>query len=122
MLLRLAILVAFLILVFVVVAVAERLRGHAATLVPPGLTLVVSEGCRECARARTALDAEVGSYTVMDAVEAERYGIHSLTVPYAFVGSATGELVMVRRGTSVVADAAGLADAGRSNAVREVSG
>ena len=99
---------------------SERIRGHARTLVPPGLTLVVSAGCRECVRARAALDAIDGTYSVMDSADAERYGIQSLTVPYAFVGSATGDLVMVRRGTSVTADAVELTEAGRRHAVETV--
>ena len=55
MLLRLLLLVALLVLVFAVVTVAERVRGRAQTLVPPGLTLVVGPGCRECIRARSKL-------------------------------------------------------------------
>ena len=120
MLIRLAILLGFLALVFVLVAVAERVRGRAATLVPPGLTLVVAPGCRECVKARSALDALGGSYTVMDPSEADRYGIHSLTVPYAFVGSGTGDLVLVRRGTSVASDAEELMAMGLEHKVETV--
>lgn len=108
MLLRLLLLVALLVLVFAVVNIAERVRGRAQTLVPPGLTLVVGPGCRECIRARSKLDALDAVYSVLDVRDAERYGIASLAVPYAFVGSSAGELLMVRRGTSVASDAADL--------------
>ena len=111
MIVRLLILLVFLALVFIVVEVAERLRGKAKNLIPPGLTLVVSQGCRECVRARAALDSHGADYDVMDAHEAERYGVQSLTVPYAFIGSATGDLVMVRRGASIAHDAHALAEA-----------
>lgn len=104
MLLRLILLIALLAVVFAIVNIAERLKGRTKGLVPPGLTLVVGPGCRECIRARTKLDAMDAVYSVLDVGDAERYEIASLAVPYAFVGSSAGELLMVRRGTSVAAD------------------
>ena len=83
----------------------ERFKGRTRSTLPAGITLVEADGCRECAAAKHRLD-EVGAvYRVVDVAEADRYGIHSFTVPYAFVGTSSGELVLVRRGTAVAADA-----------------
>lgn len=105
MILRLVLLLALIAVAWVAVGVAERWRGRRNLLVPPGLTLVTSSGCSECLNAERRFSDLGIPYTTLDVAEAGDLGVASLTVPYAVVGSGSGELRMVRRGASVAADA-----------------
>ena len=111
MLLRLLLVLGIIVLAYVGIGAGERFKGRARSTVPTGITLVEARGCRECVVAKERLD-EVGAvYKVVDVADAAQYGVHSFTVPYAFVGSEKGRLTLVRRGTAVAADAELLRDA-----------
>lgn len=103
MLVRLVILLVVLAVAFGLVRILATRRGS-ALVVPAGLTLVVGPGCTMCVEARRRLDALDARYEVVDASDARRFGVDSMSLPYAFVGSPDGELLMVRRGRSVVTD------------------
>ncbi len=109
MLVRLVILLVVFAFAFGIVRFFATRRGR-ALVVPAGLTLVVGPGCTLCGEARRGLDALGAVYGVVDVDEARAFGVPSLTVPYAIVGSADGELLMVRRGRLVVTDMARLVE------------
>lgn len=103
MLVRVVLLLVVVAVAFGAVRVLATRRGSALA-VPAGLTLVVGPGCTLCVDARRRLDALDARYDVVDASDASRFGVNSMSLPYAFVGSPDGELLMVRRGRSVVTD------------------
>lgn len=111
MIIRLIVLATLLIVAFGVVAIAERWRSRSASGLPAGLTLVTTTSCRDCVHATAVLDSLDAEYTMMDASEASDLGVHTLTVPYAAVTDTNGDVIMVRRGRSVAADASALARA-----------
>lgn len=119
MIVRLTVLALVLIIAFGVVAIAERWRTRSASGLPAGLTLVTTPGCRDCVSAATALDSLNAEYTTMDASEAARHGLRAMTVPHAAVVTANGDLIMVRRGRSVAADAPALVEASSRVSVRK---
>lgn len=121
MLVRLVILLVVFAVAFGLVRILATRRGS-ALVVPAGLTLVVGPGCTMCVEARRGLDALGAVYDVVDVEEARAFGVPSLTVPYAIVGSADGDLLMVRRGRLVVTDMARLIEAARTGQVTSVTG
>lgn len=110
---RILLVVAVLAAAFVVLRYVEGRRGRVRGIVPAGLTVVVSEGCRTCTDAIRALDTLRADYRVVDVAEADGFGVSSHTVPYAVMGRADGTVELVRRGRSVVTDADRLASASR---------
>jgi hypothetical protein len=105
MVMRITLLGVLLVMAFGTVWVAERWRGRPpAGPVPVGLTLVSSPGCRDCLVARERFDALGIRYRVIGVDMAESIGLRTFTMPMAFVGSASGDVVIVRRGGSVVSD------------------
>ncbi len=98
---------------FLVTRWVSRRRGAVAAGVPSGLTLVVASDCSTCRRAIEALDRARAAYRIVDVGDAAGFGVRSMTVPYAFVGTEDGTVDLVRRGHAVVDDAARLARASR---------
>jgi glutaredoxin len=111
MLLRFLMLAVILLAAHGIVSVIDRWKIGRSGRVFPGLTLVAAPGCRDCVEAKSRFDAMGASYRVIGTDDPSARSVGSYTVPYAFVGSVDGELVMVRRGRSVVNDAQLLAEA-----------
>lgn len=108
MLLRVLLIVVVVGAAYGAVRLRNRWRSSFAGILPKGLTLVEAADCRTCATAKDRLDGIGAVYRTIDVAEAHRYGITTLTVPVAVVGSSDGHTVMVRRGTAVVSDAEAL--------------
>lgn len=105
MILRLLALAVVLGAAFVTVGTAQRWRLKPGVAIPAGLTLVTAPGCRDCVTARERLDQLGATYQVVDISEATALGVTGFTAPLAVVGSPSGDVLMVRRGSSVVTDA-----------------
>jgi glutaredoxin len=118
MILRLLALAVVLVAAFAAVGAAQRWRLKPAGAVPAGLTLVTAPGCRDCVTARERFDQLGATYRVADISEAAALGVTSFTAPLAVVGSHGGDVLMVRRGSSVVADADAIVAAAASPVLR----
>jgi Glutaredoxin len=109
MVVRMALLLVVLLAAFLAVGIAERWRGRTGSVaVPVGLTLVSSPGCRDCVVAKERFDRLGVPYREVGLDVAASLGLRTFTMPMAIVGSPAGDLVMVRRGSAVAADAEAL--------------
>lgn len=114
MILRLLALAVVLVAAFGAVGAAQRWKLKPGAVVPAGLTLVTAPGCRDCATARERFDQLGATYQVVDVSEAAALGVTSFTAPLAVVGTSSGDVLIVRRGSSVVTDADAIAAAAES--------
>lgn len=104
MILRFLVLGVVLVLAYGGVSVASRRPGRGAHRVPPGITLIEVEGCRQCDIAKRRFDEAGVAVRVLDAQGANTRGMKTLTVPTVFVGTADGRVVLARRGAAVLSD------------------
>lgn len=104
MILRFLVLGVVLVLAYGGVSVASRRPGRGTRRVPPGITLIEADGCRQCETAKRRFDESAASVRVLDAEEAGGLGIGTLAVPTVYVGTADGHVVLVRRGAAVLED------------------
>ena len=105
---RLLLLVLVVALGFGVVFASERRRPRLTSGLPVGLTLVSKPDCRDCVSAEARFVQLGATYTKVAPDRAAALGVATFTVPSAFVGNTNGDLVIVRRGKSVLRDAEAL--------------
>ncbi|MGI9642583.1 MAG: hypothetical protein ACR2N9_07345 [Acidimicrobiia bacterium] len=104
MILRFLVLGVVLVLAYGGVSVASRRPGRGTNRVPPGITLIAAEGCRQCDIAKRRFDEAGVAVRVLDAQDASTRGMKTLAVPTVFVGTADGHVSLVRRGAAVLSD------------------
>jgi hypothetical protein len=108
---RLLLLVVVVALGFGLVAANERRRPRSTSGPPVGLRLVSALGCHDCVAAEARLVQVGATFTKVAPDRAATLGMATFTVPSAFVCNTDGELVLARRGKSVLRDAELLAAA-----------
>lgn len=104
MILRFLVLGVVLLLAYGGVSVASRRPGRGTHRVPPGITLIEADGCRQCDVAKRRFDEAGVAVRVLDAQDASTRGMNTLAVPTVFVGTADGRVSLVRRGSAVLSD------------------
>ena len=104
MILRFLVLGVVLVLAYGGVSVASRRPGRRTLRVPPGITLIEADGCRQCETAKHRFDEAEASVRVIDVEESGTLGMRTLAVPTVYVGTADGHVALVRRGASVLED------------------
>ncbi|MGI9643101.1 MAG: glutaredoxin family protein [Acidimicrobiia bacterium] len=104
MILRFLVLGVVLVVAYGGVSVASRRPGRGTDRVPPGITLIEADGCRQCDVAKRRFGEAGVAVRVLDVQDASTRGMKTLTVPTVFVGTADGHFSLVRRGSAVLSD------------------